>query len=314
MAQSPLFGIPMDGGPQSFDGVDPSSLSQSSVAQPTSPHHSGFQNILGFLGDLLMSRLHMGTPYHDARENEKLNAARLADEQDPSGSYANVGNINTPLAIKLAENRTDNERLRALQQSTLEARKQREEIKREGIRKDVITRAAGYFNALDPNDPNIQETYKRGRDLWSHSQVVSSDPELQAQLEDMFPEQYDPALIHSSIGSTVTPSKQWDQAITVDKNTKADERAGQRIDVTKRGQDISHNDRMTSIEHADSRSAARNATSSANTRARIAAKGTKPVKAVPTAEDISYLRANPNLRDKFDGKFGLGKSKIILGN
>jgi hypothetical protein len=200
----------MDGGPQSFDGVSPATPNTVAPAGGVKKH-SGFDNVLGFLGDFLMSRLKMGTPYHDARENEKINAARLMDEQDPSGQYANLGNINAPLAIKLRENNTDNLRLQAAQDSTREIRDARLAAQKEAIRKGVTERAANYFNGLDPKSPTFEKDRLAGRAMWGQSATVRNDPELSQSLEELFPETYNPNQYRASIASTVPVSKQWAQ-------------------------------------------------------------------------------------------------------
>jgi len=318
MAVTPLFGVPMDGGAQSFDGVDPSRSDQFTPPTPpgiTGSHHSGFQNVLGFLGDFLMSRLHMGTPYHDSRENEKLNAARLADEQSGDTTYARTGALNPAWAAQLQNRAIDNNRLAASVASTTEFRDARLADQKEKLAKDVFLRASGYFNSMDPKDPKFLEHYKNGRALWLNSATVKNNPDLAQHLSDMFPEQYDPYMVHSSIASNVTPAKQWDQAITENRDANNVALGTERIKTTQRGQDISHGDRQDSIAHADGRAAARNATSASNTAARIAAKGPpKTPAAKPTGEMISYLRAHPEKRDSFDGKFGVGMAKRILGN
>lgn len=310
MAVTPLFGVPIDGGAQSFDGVSPTAP-QSAMPSAGPKKHSGFDNVLGFLGDFLLSRLHMGTPYHDARENEKLNQARLLDEQDPAGNYANLGNINAPLAVKLRENNTDNLRLQAALTSTAESRDARVAAQKELLRKDVRTRAASYFNGLDPKSPKFAEDYARGRKLWGESATVKNDPELSQSLNEMFPEEYDPNMVHASISSTVPVAKQWDQAITKDRNaaigdkeTKTLEQGSQKIGET-----------IRSHKANEGLGAARVAI--ASRRADIAA--SRPVRQPtvkaprPTASDLIYLRQNPAMRDRFDGKFGVGMAKRVLG-
>ena len=312
MAVTPLFGVPMDGGAQSFDGVSQSDP-QSPTMTPAGPkHHSGFQNVLGFLGDFLMSRLHMGTPYHDARESEKLNEARLLDEQDPAGNYARVGAINPAFAHQLQATATDDKRLAASAAMTTEMRQARIAAQKEALRKDVTTRAAGYFNGLDPKSPTFKKDYANGRQLWNSSSAVRSDPDLAKTLNDMFPEKFDANMVHSSIASTVAPAKQWDQAITKDRNSDiADHNAATeelgtaKLDATTRHQKVMEGQGAARVAIAD-----RRATTAAN----------RPVKqpaikaAKPTGEMISYLRAHPEKRDSFDGKFGVGMAKKILGN
>ena len=311
MAVTPLFGVPMDGGAQSFDGVSQSG-SQTQPMSPTDPkHHSGFQNVLGFLGDFLMSRLSMGTPYHDARENEKLNQARLLDEQSGDTTYPRTGVLNPSWAAQLQNRAIDNNRLSASMASTAESRDARVAAQKELLRKDVRTRAASYFNGLDPKSPKFAEDYARGRKLWGESATVKNDPELSQSLNEMFPEEYDPNMVHASISSTVPVAKQWDQAITKDRNaaigdkeTKTLEQGSQKIGET-----------IRSHKANEGLGAARVAI--ASRRADIAA--SRPVRQPtvkaprPTASDLIYLRQNPAMRDRFDGKFGVGMAKRVLG-
>ena len=187
---TPKFGVPMNIGNSPQTSIQQGQMSAGqSPSTPQAPRHRGFlDHALGFLGDFLMSKLDMGRPYHDARENEKLNYARLLDQQDPSQTFAHVGEINPVFASKLAEQSTDNRRLDLTQQSTEETRAARIEAQREAIRRDVKNRAAGYFNNLASDPKGLEERYAAGRQLWQHSSEVQRDPELMDYFDKYYPE------------------------------------------------------------------------------------------------------------------------------
>lgn len=218
---TPVFGVP---------------VSQTPQPQEVPKKHGTVDNILGFLGDFLTSRLRMGTPYRDARQAEKLNAARLADMQDPSQAFVQTGNIDPALAARLQGQATDDARLQASQLSVEEMRTARTEAAREKARADVLGRAAGYFNSLASDPKDIEARYAAGRQLWRNSGFVKNDPELMQTLEDMYPEKFDPAMITSSIGASVPVSTQWAQRLQANRDaaTNADRDAS-------RGERIRHN-------------------------------------------------------------------------
>jgi hypothetical protein len=273
MAVTPLFGVPMDGGAQSYDGVDPSRPDQ--VTPPTPPgitgsHHSGFQNVLGFLGDFLLSRMQMGTPYHDARQNEKLNAARIADEQSGDTTYARTGALNPAWAAQLQNRTLDNNRANASLAATAEMRKQREDDQREKVREGARNMAASYINGLDPKSPTFPEEYKLARTrLLTSSASIRADKDLVEELSNLYPEDANPNMIHAALAGRVPIAKQWDQAITEKRDANTAQLGKDRLGVTVRGQDLTHNDRQAGIAAANSRAAGHDATSTANTQARI---------------------------------------------
>jgi len=270
MAVTPLFGVPMDGGAQSFDGVSPTAP-QSAMPSAGPKKHSGFDNVLGFLGDFLLSRLKMGTPYHDAREREKLNQARLMDEQDPAGNYANLGALNPEYATRLQNINADNRRSDASFASTAEMRQARIEQQRELRRKEIRNRAASAFNGLDPNAPTFKEDYARTRSLFDESATLAGDSEFIKELHNLYPEDANLNIVHSSIASTIPAAKQWDQAITKERNAAIAEKetAATELGNKKFGETTRHNKAQEGLGAARVAISAR----------RAAAAGSKPPKA-----------------------------------
>lgn len=236
---TPLFGVPVNQTP------GPIQKTQPTQPQGVPKKHGTVDNILGFLGDFLTSRLRMGTPYRDARQAEKLNAARLADMQDPSQTFSQTGNFDPALAARLQGQATDDARLKASQLSVEEMRAARTEAAREKARADVLGRAAGYFNSLASDPKDIETRYAAGRQLWKNSGFVKNDPELMQTLEDMYPEKFDPAMITSSIGASVPVSTQWAQRLQANRDAATDADR----DAT-RGERIRHN-KVTEGQGAD---------------------------------------------------------------
>jgi len=225
------------------------------------PHHSGVQNVLGFLGDFLMSRLHMGTPYHDSRENEKLNAARIADEQSGDTTYTRTGALNPAWAAQLQNRAIDNNRLAASVASTTELRdariaaeKEKERIRQRGVlgnfieglaRRPEKERAETYTNLL----PKFKQLY----------------PEGTAEL----PNDYNPIALDAFADSLVPVGTQRAQRLTELRDANNAQLGKDRIGATIQGQQLNHTDRQAGIAAANSRAAGHDATSRANTQARI---------------------------------------------
>lgn len=310
---TPVFNVPTSA-PAASSVVAP-------VATPAKKH-SGFDNVLGFLGDFLLSRLNMGTPYHDARQNEKINQARLLDAQDPSQTYSTLGNLDPALAAKLQGQAVDDKRQAQTAQALADLRKQQEDLKAQANRKSYLDRAASMMQlGMGQAKPGKEEeTYSTMRQLRLHSQELMSDPVLQEQFNNRYPEIWDPVVVSSSIGESVPVQAQWQQRLMKEQIDNQDAQAGDRIATTERGQDLDHQDRvsgqgvtMRGQNIRSSGSAAHRDAANRKTAARIAARpATARLK--PTGAMITYLRQHPEKRDSFDGKFGVGMSKRILGN
>ena len=310
---TPVFNVP----------VAPQAAPAAPVTAPK--QRSTFDNILGFLGDFLLSRLHMGTPYRDARENEKLNYARQLDLQDPSQQFKNVGAINAALGAQLAQQAIANRARDASLESVQESRATRIAAQDTARRTSYLNRAANIFNAGLARAKTPEEAAKIYDELYPlrlQSQELTSDPELMTMFTDRYPKTFDPSVVAASIGEAVPVQAQWANSLNQQKadDTAAryrasqaqaaaneagrNERAAAGRAVTMRGQDI----------HSDDAAANRVAAGQRNA-ARIAARpDPAPKTPKPTAADIIYLRKNPEMRDRFDGRFGVGMAKRVLNN
>lgn len=279
--------------------------------------HSGAagvaRDILGNIGDILLSRLRLGTPYNTSKRNHELMyASQGYDSTDPQQSADAINRVKAidfNAGTQLEDEAFKRQYRQSMLESTLENRQFRQDMKQQLVRDGYLKGSANFFNKIaDLPEEKRAEAYAQGRKLWDQSSVVRNDPELRQQLEDFFPQDYNPDTFLPSIARYTDVNKQWAASLNKDRAETAKDQGQQKIDETARYHDIQHNDRMTSVEHADARSTARIAASDRRD-------ATKPPKArKPTADDIKKLRQNPGARDYFDGEFGLGASKKILGN
>lgn len=273
--------------------------------------HSGVQgvarDILGGLGDFLLSRLHMGTPYSNSKKQHELNyAAEGIDSSDPAQALAainRVQHVDFTQGTKLRDQFIDNQRQAAARESTAEARAARLALADQARKDKNRVIAASMLNSL----VNSPERERAGLYTQQRKQLLTSYPELAPEL----PENYDSNRLDMFIGSTIPSGVQRAQRLTAEHNVRTEDQTDARINTTIRGQDLNHQDRQAGI-------AAANARASANRNAANARTANKPAPAPrlprPTGDDIAYLRKNPGARDKFDGRFGVGLSKRILGN
>lgn len=311
---TPLFGVPV--APQATPAAAP-------VAAPTPPQryverdgkHKGVagvaRDILGTLGDFLLTRLHMPAMYAPAQRDRKLAAAQANIDTDPIGAIQQVSSIDPVVGAKLRDQYIDNQRLAAANASTAEARTARlaqaqeaQNMRTRGYAASMLGSMAGW------DDAKRQQFYPQMR-----SQVLAAANKQGLDLSSELPEQFDSTALDAFIDGAVPVGTQRAQRLTREKQVAAaaqaatnetgrNDRAAAGRAVTMRGQDIRSAD-----------SAANRAAAGQRNAARIAARpAPAPRTPKPTAADLQYLRANPGMRDRFDGRFGVGMAKRVLGN
>lgn len=277
--------------------------------------HSGIQgvarDILGGLGDLVLSRLRMGTPYSTNKRNAQLNfAAQGLDSDNPNdvmNAVNNIQKIDFATGVKLRDQIIDNQRLQAAQDTTAEGRATRLQLLRAATGDKYKANSAAYMNAIANADPDKRPAlYARQRQIILNSPLAKTDPQFRAELESLYPETYDENAITAAISGSVPVAQQWSKAQRDQQISNQEEQFDKRINTTIRGQDLAHQDRVAGREAADARAAAGRAAAAARA-------GGKPQKPRPTASDINFLQKYPQLRNDFDGRFGLGASDRILG-
>lgn len=311
---TPLFGVP----------VSPQAAPAAPVAAPVAAprryqeqdgKHRGVagvaRDILGTLGDFLLTRLHMPAMYAPAQRDRKLAAAQEDYQTDPLGAINQVTSIDPVFGAKLRDQYIDNQRLAAGQASTIEARDARLAQVKEATDQRTRTYAASMLGSMSTwDDAKRQQFYPQMR-----SQVIAAGNRQGFDLSPELPETYDGTALDAFIDGAVPVGTQRSQRLVKERIDNQDAQAGARVGATIRGQDVRSADTRRGQDIRSGDAAAGRAAANGRNAARIAARpAPAPRTPKPTATDLQYLRANPGARDKFDGRFGVGMSKRVLGN
>ena len=331
---TPLFGVPIPEG-QQVQQTDPLELLgnlrslQPNAGEHTYVEHSGkhkgvagvARDILGTLGDFLLTRLHMPAMYGPGQQQRKLNAAWQGHDIDPQAALDRVTDVNFEQGNKLRNTYADNARADAAQASTAETREGRlaiaNDLKDQSVRKftgDMLESMSGWDEA------KRVKFYPQVRD-----RIISAGKRQGYDLSEDLPEQYSPEtapIIDAFISGAVPVATQRQQVINQQKadetgkhNRKTEDQGDRKLAETET------HDRATegvAQQRADTGSAAQSETVKHNRttegigQQRADQTGAKPVKGKPTADEIQYLRENPDdsdYRAKFDARYGLGASK-----
>lgn len=317
---TPLFGVPLT--PQAAPAPVAAPVATPQKYEEQDGKHKGVagvaRDILGTLGDFLLTRLHMPAMYGPAQKNRKLAAAQAGYETDPLGAINRVTSLDPVFGAKLRDQYIDNQRLAAGQESTVEARNARLANAQEAQNQRTRGYAASMLGSMASwDDAKRQQFYPQMRE-----QVLGAGKRQGLDLSAELPETYDSTALDAFIDGAVPVGTQRAQRLTKERIDNQDEQAGARIDATVRGQDLSHQDRQSGQAitargqdiRASTAAAGRSAASERLDRRLASRPAPAPRTPKPTATDLQYLRANPGARDKFDGRFGVGMSKRVLGN
>lgn len=326
MDNTPLFGVPMSSSSDgSSDNAPITKVDNGLIGSLPTPRvkdgkHSGFagvaRDILGTLGDFLLTRLHMPAMYAPAQKNRQLSEAQIGIDSDPAAAIRRVTEVDPVFGAKLRDQYIDNGRLAATQASTAEARAQRIEninaVKNDRTR----NRVGAMLDSMGQWDPTKRTTdYPLMR-----SQALKYAQANGLDLSTELPESYDPTILDSFIDGAVPAGTQRAQRLSAARAAVAERQGDARIGVAKDRNDISRTqgDRRLDIAdraERDRTTLGRDTNDIRRSDPRRVAPAPKPApKATPTGADIAYLRAHPEVRDPFDGKFGLGASRKVLGN
>ena len=330
-----MFGIPTKAPDSTIamaraPAVIPPTMGLTQEDEDWKARHSGaggtIHDILGGLGDFLLTHLHLPALYAKSQEDHKLNYAfdqggQSSNPADQLHAINLVQNTNFNEGAKLRDQFIDNQRLQAAQASTAEARDGRLAMAKEAA--DTKTRgyAASMLGTMaNWDDARRQQYYPALRD-----QVINAGKRQGLDLSSELPEQFDANTIDAFTSGAVPVTAQRAQLLTKDKNENNNQLGNDKLAESVRNHDFQHEDRLsgqaTTMRGQDihsSDAAANRSASGDRNDARIAARtayqANKVQKARPTGADITYLRNNPGVRDRFDGNFGVGMSKRILGN
>lgn len=259
---TPLFGVPMR-------GVAPVAPSQPTSVSPTpaaAPQryveqdgkHRGVagvaRDILGTLGDFLLTRLHMPAMYGPAQKERKLALAQQNIDTDPVGAIQQVSSLDPVFGAKLRDQYIDNQRLAAAQASTAEARDARLAAAKAVQDDRTRSRAAAMLGTMATWDDNRRTTnYGALRD-----QAIRYGQANGLDLSNELPTQFDPVSLDSFIDGAVPVGTQRAQRLTRERMDQQGEQFNRRDETTRRGQDITSGDRrrgqdITSADRAAGR-------------------------------------------------------------
>jgi hypothetical protein len=228
MAVSPLFGVPQGIGqgvlaPDQINTPDLSSLSNQISQIPTQvtpddvnhdhsfeetdPKHTGFtgiaRDVLGTLGDFLLTRLHMKPMYAPSQDNRRLNEAMEGYNQDPQAAIDRVSDVDFNTGARLRQQYVTDQ-LSAAQKASLEQYRNSQEAYKNGLQTMRNRNIAGaMLNTIDPQDPKAAQMYSAAR-----QRILAAYGSSDDQLGTLLPENYDPDAIDQFTGGSMQALKQ----------------------------------------------------------------------------------------------------------
>lgn len=246
-----VFGVPTQ--PSSIKASAPVAAPAVSPATPTpgpryeeqDRQHQGVagvgRDILGTLGDFLLTKLGMPAMYAPAQERRREAAATEGFDADPLSAISRLESINPTAGRELRNQFIDNQRLQAQQESTAEARDARLALSQEAANVRTRGYAAGMLETMTGwDDGRRQQFWPQVRE-----QALRAAKAQGLDLRSELPEVFDPVALDAFIGANITPGAQRTQRLS-----------GERIETTQRGQDLSAEARAASLEETRRRNLA----------------------------------------------------------
>lgn len=274
---TPLFGVPI--APQNAAPVNSPSgtVIPAGSATPTpAPRETEYverdgkhrgvagvaRDILGFLGDFLLTRLRMPAMYGPAQQQRKLEAAMEGFDQDPLSAIARVTDVDYAAGSRLRDQFIDNQRQAATQASTAEAREARIQIANTAAADRTRSRVGAMLGTMGTwDDTRRQTNYPQMR-----QQALNYAKANGLDLSTELPETFDSVALDAFIDGAVPVGTQRAQRLTAERNEILADQGQQRIDetvtgrqertvTTRRGQDIRSSDtrRGQDIRSGDTR-------------------------------------------------------------
>lgn len=244
-----LFGIPV---PDSIANTDNQSqtlplnlpdinpVAASHTYQEQSGKHKGAagigRDILGTLGDFLLTRLHMKPMYWPGQQDRKLNAAWQGHDEDPQAALDRVTDVDFNTGTKLRDQYTDNQRLQAAQESTAETRAARVATAQDLVEMKASGYASASLNTMKTwDEPKRKQFYPQLR-----NQIILAGKKYGADFSDL-PEVYDAStapILEGFISGAVPVATQRQQALketqiaeTIDHNNTTEKISQQNADT-----------------------------------------------------------------------------------
>jgi hypothetical protein len=231
-----LFGVPLGlagaaaTGPQADNSDYIPAGSTHAVPSPGETHyvehsskHKGVagvaRDILGTLGDFLLTRLHMPAMYGPAQQQRKLEAAIQGFDQDPIGAIDRVTDVDYVAGTKLRDQFIDNQRMAAQQASTQEAREARLALAKQAADERTRGRAGAMLGTMaNWAEDKRPSSYSALRD-----QVLRYGKVNGLDLSNELPETYDPVALDSFIDTSVPVGTQRAQRLSEANNVRNNE-------------------------------------------------------------------------------------------
>lgn len=232
---TPIFGVPA---PKSTPPI-----ASAPKYEEQDPKHQGAagvaRDILGTLGDFLLTRLHMPAMYGPAQDKRRLASAMEGFDTDPSAAISRVTSLDPVLGSKLRDQTIDNARLAASQASTQEMRDARL-AQAQTLQNDrTRSRVAAMLGTMSEWDDNKRST--KYADM--RNQVLNYAKNNGLDLSTELPESFDPTSLDSFIDGSVPVGTQRAQRLTRERIDVQRDLGEGRIATTRRGQDVSSVDR-----------------------------------------------------------------------
>jgi hypothetical protein len=197
------------------------------------------RDILGTLGDFLLTRLRLPAMYGPAQQQRRLAAAQANIDSDPVGAIQQVSSIDPVFGAKLRDQYIDNQRLAATQASTAEARDARRAQAQALTDDRTRSRAAAMLGTMATwDDTRRSSNYGALRE-----QAIRYGQANGLDLSNELPTEFDPVQLDSFIDSSVPVGTQRAQRLTRDRLDQQQDQFEQRDATTRRGQDIGSTDR-----------------------------------------------------------------------
>lgn len=223
---TPVFGVPLRGEYKipglEMPGLAPESVSalqrgSSGMGQaPAQPkEHKGrgvggvAQDIVGFLGDFLLTKLGMPAMYGPGQARKKMANAMEGFDQDPLAAINRVTQVDPASGAKLRDQFIDNERLAAQNASTAESRAARLELAQTAQNDKTRGRASAMLGTMAQwDDDKRKNNYGAMRD-----QILRYSKANGLDLEGELPTGYDPVALDAFVDASVPVGMQRSQRL-----------------------------------------------------------------------------------------------------
>lgn len=243
---TPLFNVPVSNGRENAPAaVDFSSIPDANVPEPRRQgRHDGVQgvarDILGTLGDFLLTRLRLPAMYAPAQRQRRLNEAFEGFEQNPEEAIRRVTEVDFTQGQRLREQNVDNQRLAAAQASTAEAREARLQLQRDAAAQRGHAVVSGLLNTLSGmSEEDRRRNYPMMRD---RARAAAAQRGLTLSPQEV-PDNYDPIALDAYLNSNVPVGTQRTQLMNSKNREIVNDLAADRLDETVRHNQAGEGDR-----------------------------------------------------------------------